>query len=57
MQVVSVLSAQKLPVRKGDQVVVIGSIVSDPAKTIEGYDGAEPTAVWSGVAIKAPASG
>jgi hypothetical protein len=54
-QVVSVLSAQKLPVAEGDQAVVIGSIVSDPATTIDGYEGTEETAVWSGMAVKAAA--
>ena len=54
-QVISVLSAQKLPVAKGDQAVVIGSIVSDPASAIDGYEGTEATAVWSGMAVKASA--
>ncbi len=56
-QVVTVLSAKKLPVKENDQTVVLGSIVSDPATTIEGYQGTETTAIWSGVAIKAPPAG
>jgi hypothetical protein len=54
---VSVLSPRKPAIGASDQVVVVGSIVSDPAKTIEGYQGAEPTAVWSSLLVKAPASG
>ncbi len=56
-QVVSVLSSAKLPIAANDQVVVLGSIVSDPAKTVEGYQGTEPTAIWSGLALKAPGAG
>jgi hypothetical protein len=35
--------------------VVIGSIVSDPGTAIDGYQGTEETAVWSGMAVKASA--
>ena len=56
-QVVSVLTSKKPSVGANDLVVVLGSIVSDPAKTIEGYQGSEPTAVWSGMTVKAPGSG
>ncbi len=54
-QVVSVLSAEKPGFAAGDQVIVVGSIVADPATSIDGYNGTEETAVWSGLAIKASA--
>ena len=56
-QAVSVLGAHKPTFASGDQVIVVGSIVSDPAHTIEGYEGTEATAVWCGLAIKAPSGG
>ena len=52
---ISVLSAKKPAVNAAEAVVVIGSIVSDPAKSIDGYDGAETIAVWSPLVLPAPA--
>jgi hypothetical protein len=57
VQTISVLSARKLPVAANDQALVLGSIVSDPAKAIDGYEGAESLVVWSGIVIKAPGAG
>ncbi len=43
-------------VEAGDQVIVLGTIVDNPTEELVGYEGTEPTAVWSGVTFKAPAA-
>jgi hypothetical protein len=35
-----------------DQIVVLGSIVEDPASNIEGFEGDQPQAVWAGISIR-----
>ena len=54
--VVTVLAADDPALLPGDQAFVLGSVVDDPAAGIAGYEGSEPTAVWSGMALKLNAS-
>jgi hypothetical protein len=56
-QSITVLSPLKLPFAKDEQVVVLGSIVSDPATSVEGYQGVEPAAVWSGLVLNVADAG
>lgn len=49
---VSVLSDRPLPFAAGDQVIILGSIVSNPAEELVGYSGSKPLVVWTGTAIR-----
>ncbi len=49
--IVSVLSATDPGVNDGDQAVVLGTIVENPAEELAGYEGAEPTVVWNGMLL------
>ncbi len=51
---VNVFSGRPMPIAKGDRVVVLGSIVREPAKNLAGYQGPQPVVVWAGLAIKLP---
>jgi hypothetical protein len=51
---VSVMSAQSLPIAKDDKVLILGSIIRDPAKNLAGYTGTQPVVVWAAMAIKLP---
>jgi hypothetical protein len=42
-----VLSATKPGVAAEDRVVVLGSVLADPAKKLKGYTGEEPQVVWA----------
>lgn len=50
---ISVLSDTSLPFESGDQVVVLGSIVTNPAENLIGYPGENPKIIWVGMAVKA----
>ncbi|MEE8450678.1 MAG: hypothetical protein V3R99_02155 [Thermoguttaceae bacterium] len=50
---ISVLSSTPLPFEAGDQVVILGSIVTNPAENLVGYGGSKPKVIWSGMAVKA----
>ena len=50
--IVTVLAADAPDFVTGDQAIVLGSIVDNPADNVAGYQGSEPTAVWNGMAIK-----
>ncbi len=53
---VSVFSATKPTAAEGDRVMLLGSVVDDPAANIPGYTGNQAAAVWSGPSLKLPAS-
>jgi hypothetical protein len=48
-----VLSSQSLGIEKDQPVLVLGSVVIDPAKNIAGYTGTQPLVIWAGMAAKA----
>jgi len=52
--VVTLVSAKDPQVAAGDEVLALGTIVEKPAETIAGYQGADPSVVWSGMALKLP---
>lgn len=49
---ISVLSGRPLTLAEGDQVIVLGSIVNNPAQNLVGYNGTKPLVVWAGTAVK-----
>jgi hypothetical protein len=51
---ISLLSDRRLPFADGDQVVILGSIVGNPAENLVGYSGSRPLVVWAGTAVKLP---
>jgi hypothetical protein len=51
---VVVMSDQPLGLEKDDLVVVLGSIIPEPAKNLAGYTGSQPLVVWSGAVAKCP---
>jgi hypothetical protein len=51
---VGVVSDQPLGVEKDDRVVVVGSVVADPAKNVAGYTGSQPVVIWAGMMVKSP---
>jgi len=53
---VTIVSAVDPQLASGDTVVALGSIVERPAEEIAGYQGSEPSVVWSGMAMKLPAN-
>jgi hypothetical protein len=54
--VVTIVSAADPQLASGDTVLALGSIVERPAEEIAGYQGSEPSVVWSGMALKVPAN-
>lgn len=50
---VSVMSNQPLPFVKDDKVVLLGGLIAEPAKNIQGYAGKKPVVIWLGMAVKA----
>ncbi len=56
-QTVTIVSARPPQVAAGDQIVSLGSIVDNPQQQLAGYEGDDPTVVWSGMTMKvAPAN-
>jgi hypothetical protein len=53
---VTIVSAADPQLASGDTVVALGSIVDRPTEEIAGYQGSEPSVVWSGMAMKVPAN-
>lgn len=53
---VTIVSATDPQLARGDAVVALGSIVERPTEEIAGYQGSDPTVVWSGMAMKLPAN-
>jgi hypothetical protein len=51
---VMVFSAHPLDVKEGDTVLVLGALVSEPAKNLPGYAGKLPVVVWADVAQATP---
>ncbi len=49
--IVSVLSATDPGVNDGDNAVVLGTIVENPAQALAGYEGSDPTVVWNGMLL------
>jgi X-X-X-Leu-X-X-Gly heptad repeat protein len=49
--IVSVLSASDPGVNNGDDAVVLGTIVENPAQSLAGYEGSDPTVVWNGMLL------
>jgi len=50
---ISVLSATPLPFESGDQVVILGSTITNPAENLIGYSGKKSKVIWVGMAVKA----
>lgn len=50
----TVVSAKKLPANEGESVIVIGSIINEPAKNIPGYEGAAERVVWAAASVEPP---
>jgi hypothetical protein len=53
---VTIVSAKDPQLAAGDEVITLGSIVEDPADQVAGYEGSEPSVVWSGMTLKVPAA-
>lgn len=53
---VTIISATDPQLANGDTVVALGSIVERPAEQIAGYQGSEPSVMWSGMSMKVPAN-
>lgn len=51
---VSIYSAAKPAVAKGDSVVIMGSIVVNPKETLHNFSDDESTVVWQGSTVKTP---
>jgi hypothetical protein len=47
-----VLSPKPLGVAAGDQVLILGVIVPDPAKNLVNYEGKQPVVIWAEMAVK-----
>jgi putative intracellular protease/amidase len=54
--VVTIVSSTDPQLASGDTVVALGSIIDQPAQKIAGYQGNDPSVVWSGMAMKVPAT-
>jgi len=46
------LSDRPLPFGAAEEVVILGTVVPEPAKRVRGYSGTKPIAVWLGAAVK-----
>ncbi len=53
-QTVVLFSDDPLPFSESQQVVILGSIVRDPAENLVGYSGSKPLVVWLGMAVVVP---
>ncbi len=51
---VVVMSDRPLPFEDKTTVLVLGSVVTDPAENLAGYKGTKPFLVWVGTAVTAP---
>ena len=51
---VSVVSQKKPAVGEGDQVLVLGSVIDDPAASLPDYAGKQPNVIWQGLTVKLP---
>lgn len=51
---ITVMSDRPLPVGTQDGVLILGSIVEDPAQNVVGYDGTQPLLIWAGTAVSLP---
>ncbi|MGA2033996.1 MAG: hypothetical protein ABSG68_17245 [Thermoguttaceae bacterium] len=49
-----VVHTQPLGVQEGDVVAVLGSVIDQPSKNLEGYHGTQSRVVWSGMIVKLP---
>jgi hypothetical protein len=49
---VSVFSADKPKVSAQDKVILLGSIVDDPANNLPGFTGSQSTVIWNGLSVK-----
>jgi hypothetical protein len=52
--IVSVLLANDPGLKGGDEALVLGTIVENPAEQLAGYEGVEPTVVWNGMLLTLP---
>ncbi len=51
---VMVFSSHPLDLKEGDTAIVLGALVSEPAKNLPGYTGKLPIAVWADLAAAVP---
>ena len=51
---VMVFSSHPLDAKEGDSVIVLGALVSEPAKNLPGYTGKQPVVVWADLAAPTP---
>ena len=51
----TVVSARDPQLDADDQAMVLGSIVDQPEDNLAGYEGADASVIWSGMALKLPA--
>ncbi len=51
---VALFSDGPLPFSESQRVVILGSIVRDPAENLVGYSGSKPLVVWLGMAVVVP---
>jgi len=49
---VTIVTAQDPGLAAGDEIVSLGSIVENPQQQLAGYEGSEPSVVWSGMTVK-----
>ncbi len=54
---ITIVTAQQPEVAAGDTVLALGSIVDDPTRRISGYEGSDPSVVWSGLTMKVAPAG
>lgn len=48
---VMVFSSHPLDVKEGESVIVMGALLSEPAKNLPGYTGKQPVVVWADLAV------
>ncbi len=53
----TIVTAEQPAVAAGDTVLALGTIVDDPEQQISGYEGSDPTVVWSGMTMKVAPAG
>jgi hypothetical protein len=51
---IMVFSSHPLDVKESQSVLVLGALVSDPAKNLPGYPGKQPVVVWAELAVATP---
>ena len=47
-----VLSDRPLPMKEGDEILLLGAAVPEPAKNIVGYSGTMPLVIWAGTSVE-----